>query len=1001
MSKRFLTALLLLSGSLLLAAASGGRFEPKPQGPRYCKTDPAKTQVLFEDGKLKFEIVRGKSSAAAQAAGELADVLEKALGVRPPVRRTKSGNCPAIIVGDPEAAKAAGFDPDSFEWGAFQIKTVGNDIIIAGKEHPTYSDGTFYGVDDFLERFVGVRFYFPGEIGTIIPKLEKWSVPAIDVADRPDMQTRTLHGSDPFPGNFVTSSPIHWYEDNPKKNVQQLAKKRVRIQIRSPFQASHGLAFLALVERFGKTHPEYFALNQQGIRETGFGDTSRKYGHICFSSKALKEEIILDAKAIQTGKDGSTRGAIRKRDGKPAWPEGNQNFGFFNVMPNDSACLCQCPECKPHFAGVSWKNRQTKEAGNFTWAYMTDIARRLKEDNVPGYVLTMAYSHYRQVPDVDIPDNMLVMLAQLGPWADLTPNKIEQLKLLKQWHEKLGAKPYLWNYIGKFSARIPLVANWTPRAVGRYYHDVRNDIFGAFFECETDYWIFGFMNYYIFGKMMWDKESDANAILEEHYRLMYGPAAPEMTRFFDIFEDIWMRDIVGKVMDSPSGPVSVRPSEYMLWNQIYTPEIRKELDSLLKKATEKSANDPKVAERIAFMRREFYDRLLEGAALYEKNTAEVGEWKGYMPALKNDEKLTIDGKDDEQAWKDAPAYFLLPNHAEKSEEVEVRTSFKALRDNDNFYFFIDCEEPETDKMTAVKRQPDELKIWEDNTVELFLNPSGDRELGYQIMFNSAGYMGDNSFKLQVMNWKWNSDAEYKISVTQGKKWCIEIRIPRKSMEKCADKLIANVIRSRVIEGKRDPFSTWSPKIKQSQDVENYGTLEFDPPAARSIIPGGDFTEKIVGRRFLGNHKPTQWCGSKLLCQDTRIFRTGGMSIRINDETEGFSFNDLRPFMKPDTNYRLTFYIRTKDITSLATWGGGVYVTVDCGMKPRKTINFPKNNGKFTGTMPWTRQSFEFRTPKDFGKDSRPYISFTRLSKYNGKEGIAWIDNVELFELPEK
>ena len=80
-----------------MTAAPSGRFEPNPQGPRYCKTDPAKTQVLFENGKLNFEIVQGKSRDAMLAAIELADVLKKALGVRPPIRNAKSGNCPALI----------------------------------------------------------------------------------------------------------------------------------------------------------------------------------------------------------------------------------------------------------------------------------------------------------------------------------------------------------------------------------------------------------------------------------------------------------------------------------------------------------------------------------------------------------------------------------------------------------------------------------------------------------------------------------------------------------------------------------------------------------------------------------------------------------------------------------------------------------------------------------------------------------------------------------------
>ena len=50
---------LLLPVVLSLSAASAGRFEPRPQGPRYCRTDPAKSLVLFENGKAVFEIVHG------------------------------------------------------------------------------------------------------------------------------------------------------------------------------------------------------------------------------------------------------------------------------------------------------------------------------------------------------------------------------------------------------------------------------------------------------------------------------------------------------------------------------------------------------------------------------------------------------------------------------------------------------------------------------------------------------------------------------------------------------------------------------------------------------------------------------------------------------------------------------------------------------------------------------------------------------------------------------
>ena len=473
MPEKLLFALLLLCGAFAADAAPlSGRFEPRPQGPRYCRTDESRAHLLFENGQVKFEVVYGKSKGALRAASELVDTLGRALGVKPPLRKKKTGTVPALIVGDPDAARAAGFDPDKMEWGAFRIKSAGNDIILAGRDDPPYSDGTCYAVYDFLERFAGVRFYFPGEVGTVVPKLKRWRIPAIDLADRPDMQTRTMFSADPFVTNFQGGGPVRWFDATPGKQGSLIAQRRNRIQARSPFQSCHGLAHLALRERFAKTRPEYFALSRQNVRITGDpnGAVHKKYGHICYSSEGLKKELVLDAKAIQTGKDGSTRGAFR--NGKPAWPNWDQTYGFFNVMPNDSAYWCQCPKCKPAFADLKWNKISSQAASDLTWSFMTDIARKLKEEKVPGYVLTMAYAHYRQVPNVEIPDNMLVMVAQGGPWAEFTPRKARDLALLKKWHGKLGARPYIWNYATKFSARIPLIPNWTPRAFGRYYREV-------------------------------------------------------------------------------------------------------------------------------------------------------------------------------------------------------------------------------------------------------------------------------------------------------------------------------------------------------------------------------------------------------------------------------------------------------------------------------------------------------------------------------------------------
>ncbi|MBR2374213.1 MAG: DUF4838 domain-containing protein, partial [Lentisphaeria bacterium] len=388
------TLLCLLGACTFLTAAPSGRFEPRPQMPRSFKTDLNNAQVFFENGKARFEIVYGKSQWALLAAVELSNILHKSLGVKvPPRNRRVNPALPAFIIGDIAACKKAGFDPQKMEWGGFRIKSSGKDIIIAGRDEKLYSDGTLYGVYEFLERFAGVRFYFPGDVGTVTPKITRWVLPRMDISDRPDMQTRTMYSIDPFPSNFRGGGPIRWYEEATRKGGSETAIRRYRIQRRSPFQACHGLAHLALVERFAKTNPDYFAMNQRGSREIGINHAnSGKYGHVCFSSEGLKKELILDAKAILTGKDGRTRNAFL--NGRPAWPNGNQNYGFFNVMPNDSAHYCQCSKCKAAFAALRWNKANSLEASNLTWKFMTDIAAALKKDKIPGYVLTMSYAHY-------------------------------------------------------------------------------------------------------------------------------------------------------------------------------------------------------------------------------------------------------------------------------------------------------------------------------------------------------------------------------------------------------------------------------------------------------------------------------------------------------------------------------------------------------------------------------------------------------------------------------
>ena len=99
----------------------------------------------------------------------------------------------------------------------------------------------------------------------------------------------------------------------------------------------------------------------------------------------------------------------------------------------------------------------------------------------------------------------------------------------------------------------------SPHAWGNYYKRLSKWIFGAFAESESDRWIYNYLNYYIYSCVCWDVNCDIDAILDEHYSLMFGPAAGKMKEFFESLEQKWVGEMMTKTSMGPNGPISIMP----------------------------------------------------------------------------------------------------------------------------------------------------------------------------------------------------------------------------------------------------------------------------------------------------------------------------------------------------------------------------------------------------------------------------------------------------------
>jgi len=153
--------------------------------------------MLVANGEAKATICVmdvGKRSEFRLALQELQTAIEETTGAKLPVVRSEVVTGPAIVLGQCPEARAVGLDGSRMPIEGFTIKTAENRGFVAGNDNAELrSAGTAWGVDELLERFVRVRWYWPMEHGgrSILPT-KNLSVPAVWLEDAPVFRKRHI-----------------------------------------------------------------------------------------------------------------------------------------------------------------------------------------------------------------------------------------------------------------------------------------------------------------------------------------------------------------------------------------------------------------------------------------------------------------------------------------------------------------------------------------------------------------------------------------------------------------------------------------------------------------------------------------------------------------------------------------------------------------------------------------------------------------------------------------
>ena len=519
------------------------------------------------------------------AADEATNFLSRVLGRAVPLVRTPTAGKVPVFLGSNSWSVAAGVRTDDLARDAFRIAVRPEGVYVAGRDDPKIDlprraadanywlirnseRATLFGVYEFLERVCGVRFYFPGEIGTVVPRRAKLRLPCGEIARAPHFSVRDLY----FGGDGV------WPEGF-GKNVKTLQWLRLRLDTER-IPCCHGQNRFKIPERFAETHPEYFQLKKDGTRNLDKSDVwyARQ---LCQSSKVW--DVFYE----------ETKARLQKGE------------KYVDIMPQDGMQACWCDACRR-----AYNTNETHYATDLVWGNTVRLAKRLKDEGVKGCVTQMSYTPYGRIPDLDIPDNVRVMVAESGPWTFRNGKLMSvQAERVRGWSRKMHGGVWMWTYPHKYGATaIPDLPCVAPKAWGGYYQRMANDIIGGFCESECDRSVLQYLNYYVFAKLAWNPKLDVEALLDEHHEKMFGAGAAEMKRFYEDMEEAWM-SVAGNVIDTDLGPVSQPPSELEIGTRIYSAERLARWRGWIAAAERAASDDADALARVRFVRAQFLDPL--------------------------------------------------------------------------------------------------------------------------------------------------------------------------------------------------------------------------------------------------------------------------------------------------------------------------------------------------------------------------------------------------------
>ena len=542
--------------------------------------------TLFEQGRAHLRLVLPVAATDAErdAASELKHFLDRSSGASFEIV-TEDEAATGVFIGRTKLAEQWQLPPapptaEQDEGFAIEVRSSEKRAVLVG----TIDMATKFAVYEFLYRFLGVRWFLPGQLFEVVPNHDRLAVPDCAVRELPALSGRVLGYSTSswlYPDNhdpqfgtpFVDYSDPKGVRVDTSRRSEPASRWAVRnlLSVDGRLNGSfHGHNFMRIFcGSYFKEHPEYYPrrYSVEGAAAPG------GYGWQPCTSEPGVLQVTLDW-------------------GRDFFRKNPEHWAWFSLGINDSGGWCGCARClaldepRPYFRG------HPTVTGRYL-KFVKQVAEVMLEEFPDRKIGLIAYNSVVRPPlTMDrLPPNVVVLVTRDSFQYHDPQYLAADLKDDKRWLEVTNGNLCRYDYYS-FGWLVP---RYYPHRLAQDIRRMRDIGVKGIMAEDAPLWPTVGPTLYIAARLWWNPDRNVDELIGEFHRTLFGPAAEPMARFWDRHEKLWLKKRPGKWFEG-LGDMTTQAS-------MFSPADLDYLDRQLAEAHGLAGRDGLIRERIRFFER--------------------------------------------------------------------------------------------------------------------------------------------------------------------------------------------------------------------------------------------------------------------------------------------------------------------------------------------------------------------------------------------------------------